>query len=72
METLIYVTIAYIPKMMSWLQMATRSSFMRGSVFLLRPDQGEQTVKTEIHCACIHLWMTEEGVGESRVFKGCS
>lgn len=55
METLIYVTIAYIPKMVSWLQMATRSSLMRESVFLLRPYQGKAVFKTETYCAGIHL-----------------
>lgn len=55
METLIYVTIAYTPKMKSWLQMATRSSLMRESVFLLRPYQGKKPFETEIHCAWIHL-----------------
>lgn len=48
METLIYMAIAYTPKMKSWIQMATRSSLMRESVFLLRPYQGKNPLQTEI------------------------
>ena len=62
METLVYVTIAYTPKMKSWLQMATRSSLMRESVFLLRPYQGQKNVQAWIHLEVMENDVWGQGV----------